>query len=58
MLMLTVFMPHGFGHDSPGLTRADGRGASDTKLQTRYRLDPVSGGAGMRVNFVRLVREA
>jgi thiosulfate reductase/polysulfide reductase chain A len=50
-----VFMVHGFGQDSPGLTNAHGRGASDTKLQTRYALDPISGGAGMRVNFVRLV---
>ena len=53
-----VYMVHGFGHDSPGLTRAHGRGASDTRLQTRYALDPISGGAGLRVNFVRLVREA
>jgi len=52
-----VFMVHGFGHASAGLTNADGRGASDTKLQTRYRLDPISGGAGMRVNFVRLMRD-
>ncbi|MGI9648363.1 MAG: molybdopterin-dependent oxidoreductase [Acidimicrobiia bacterium] len=52
-----VFMVHGFGQQSAGLTRANGRGASDTRLQTRYRLDPVSGGAGMRVNFVRLLKE-
>ena len=52
-----VFMAHGFGHDSPGLTNAHGKGASDTKLQTRYKLDPISGGAGMRVNFVRLDKE-
>ncbi|MFP4634733.1 MAG: molybdopterin-dependent oxidoreductase, partial [Nitriliruptoraceae bacterium] len=52
-----VFMVHGFGHDSEGLSQANGRGASDTKLQTRYALDPVSGGAGMRVNFVRIGRE-
>lgn len=52
-----VFMAHGFGHDAPGLTRANGRGASDTKLQSRYKLDPISGGAGMRVNFVRLDKE-
>jgi thiosulfate reductase/polysulfide reductase chain A len=52
-----VFMAHGFGHKSEGLTRANGKGASDTKLQTRYKLDPISGGAGMRVNFVRLDKE-
>ena len=52
-----VFMVHGFGQQSPGLSLANGRGASDTKLQTRYKLDPISGGAGMRVNFVKLVKE-
>ncbi len=53
-----VFMAHGFGQQAPGLTRANGKGASDTQLQTRYVLDPISGGAGMRVNFVRIVKEA
>lgn len=52
-----VFMPHGFGHNAPGLTRANGVGASDTALQTRYALDPISGGAGMRVNFVKILKE-
>jgi thiosulfate reductase/polysulfide reductase chain A len=52
-----VFMPHGFGHKAPGLTRVNGVGASDTELQTRYALDPISGGAGMRVNFVRILTE-
>jgi len=51
-----VYTVHGFGHDAPGLTRAHRRGVSDAALQTRYALDPISGGAGMRVNFVRLVR--
>jgi thiosulfate reductase/polysulfide reductase chain A len=53
-----VYMVHGFGHDAPGMQRAHKRGASDTALQTHYALDPVSGGAGMRVNFVKLVKEA
>jgi thiosulfate reductase/polysulfide reductase chain A len=52
-----VFMPHGFGQKSEGLSRANGRGASDTELQTRYALDPISGGAGMRINFVKIVKE-
>ncbi|MCB0074125.1 MAG: hypothetical protein KDE20_21820, partial [Caldilineaceae bacterium] len=51
-----VFMAHGFGQDSRGLTRANGKGASDAKLISRYKLDPISGGAGMRVNFVRIVK--
>jgi thiosulfate reductase / polysulfide reductase chain A len=53
-----VYMVHGFGHDAPGMKRAHKRGASDAALETRYALDPVSGGAGMRVNFVKLVKEA
>ena len=52
-----VYMVHGFGHRSPGLRRAHGRGASDAALMTRYALDPISGGAGMRVNFVTIERE-
>jgi len=53
-----VFMVHGFGHDTPGMKRAHKRGASDAMLQTKYKLDPISGGAGLRVNFVKLVKEA
>lgn len=53
-----VYIVHGFGHDAPGLKRANKRGASDAELQTRYALDPISGGAGLRVNFVKLVAAA
>lgn len=49
-----VYMVHGFGQEAPGLTNANGKGASDNKLTTRYKLDPISGGAGMRINFVRI----
>jgi thiosulfate reductase/polysulfide reductase chain A len=50
-----VYIVHGFGHKSPLMRLANGRGASDTHLQSRYTLDPVSGGAGLRNNFVKLV---
>jgi thiosulfate reductase / polysulfide reductase chain A len=53
-----VYLVHGFGHNAPGLTNAHGKGASDAALATRYKLDPIAGSAGMRVNFVRLVKEA
>jgi thiosulfate reductase/polysulfide reductase chain A len=53
-----VYIVHGFGHNAPELSLADGKGASDACLQTRYALDPICGGAGLRVNFVRLVKEA
>ena len=37
-----------------GLRYAHGRGASDAALTTRYKVDPIMGGTGMNVNFVRV----
>ncbi len=51
-----VYLVHGYGHDARGLTFARGRGASDSELTTRYKVDPIMGGTGMNVNFVRLER--
>jgi thiosulfate reductase/polysulfide reductase chain A len=51
-----IYMVHGFGHESPRLRRAYHKGASDTELMTRVQIDPVMGGTGMRVNFVRVLR--
>jgi len=51
-----VYMVHGFGQGSRRLRRAFGRGASDTGLMTRVEVDPIMGGTGMRVNFVRVLR--
>jgi thiosulfate reductase/polysulfide reductase chain A len=34
---------------------ANDRGASETALQTHYTLDRISGGAGLRNNFVTIV---
>jgi thiosulfate reductase/polysulfide reductase chain A len=53
-----AFMVHGFGQRSPALRRAFGRGASDTELMTRVAVDPLMGGTGMRVNFVRPLKDA
>jgi len=47
-----VYMVHGFGHTAKRLTRALGKGASDSQLITRYETDPLMGGTGMNVNFV------
>jgi thiosulfate reductase/polysulfide reductase chain A len=49
-----VYMVHGYGHDSKGLKFAYKRGASDSALITRYKVDPIMGGTGMNVNFVRI----
>lgn len=48
----SIYMVHGFGHSRKQLSRAYGRGASDTQLITRVMLDPIMGGTGMRGNFV------
>ncbi len=49
-----VYMVHGYGHTSKGLRFARGRGASDSVLCTRPRIDPAMGGTGMNTNFVRI----
>jgi thiosulfate reductase/polysulfide reductase chain A len=51
-----VFLVHGWGQTAKGLKYAHGRGASDAALTTRYKTDPIMGGTGMNVNFVRLER--
>ncbi|MFC2131745.1 molybdopterin-dependent oxidoreductase, partial [Bacteroidota bacterium] len=47
-----VYMVHGFGHRSKALKGAYMKGASDSKLITKYNVDPIMGGTGMNVNFV------
>ena len=49
-----VYMVHGYGHSAKGMRFARGRGASDTELVTRFKTDPIMGGTGMNVNFVRI----
>jgi thiosulfate reductase/polysulfide reductase chain A len=52
-----VYMVHGFASSSKGLRNAYGKGADDQGLITRYAIDPICGSTGMRVNFVKVVRE-
>lgn len=51
-----VYMVHGFGHEAKGLKFARGRGADDTVLTTKVKVDPVMGGTGLSVNFVTIER--
>ena len=53
-----VYMVHGYGHNSKGLKFARNRGASDSRLVTRYKTDPIMGGTGMNVNFVSIEKVA
>ncbi|RME26073.1 MAG: nitrate reductase [Deltaproteobacteria bacterium] len=49
-----VYIVHGFGQKAKGLHFARNRGISDTRLITKTRIDPVMGGTGLNVNFVRI----
>ena len=53
-----VYMVHGFDSSSKELRLAYGKGADDQGLVTRYAIDPICGSTGMRVNFVKVEREA
>jgi thiosulfate reductase/polysulfide reductase chain A len=48
----SVYIVHGFGHADHRLSRAYGKGASDSELITRVLTDPIMGGTGMRGNFI------
>ena len=50
----SVYMYHGFGHNNKKLSRAHGKGISDTDMITRIKVDPLMGGTGMRGNFVKI----
>ncbi len=50
----TVYTVHGFGHRAPGLRQTCCTGGSDTDVIDDYAVDPISGGTGMRVQFVRV----
>jgi thiosulfate reductase/polysulfide reductase chain A len=51
-----VFLPHGFGGNDRGLLNYTRRNVSDNNLISKYTVDPISGGTGLRVNFVRLIK--
>ena len=51
-----VYLVHGWGQGAKRLRYAFGRGASDSELITRYKVDPIMGGTGMNVNFIQIER--
>lgn len=53
----SVYMYHGFGHNNKKLSRAFGKGASDTEMITQVSIDPLMGGTGLRGNFVKILVE-
>ncbi|GAB2779553.1 molybdopterin-containing oxidoreductase family protein [Salinimicrobium soli] len=53
----SVYMYHGFGHNNKKLSRAYGKGVSDTELISQTVIDPLMGGTGLRGNFVSILTE-
>ena len=61
----SVFLPHGFGNKGriwvngkkEEMSRTYGRGISDSEMVYRIQKDPVTGGTGMRNNFVTILTE-
>ncbi|MGV6845152.1 MAG: molybdopterin-containing oxidoreductase family protein [Lutibacter sp.] len=53
----SVYMYHGFGHNNKKLSRAFGKGISDTRMITKVAVDPLMGGTGLRGNFVKILTE-
>ncbi len=53
----SVYMVHGFGHSDKRLTKAFGKGASDSEMITNVPVDPIMGGTGLRGNFVTFLKE-
>ncbi len=51
-----AYMAHGFGSGAKRMRLAYRKGASDTSLMSQVKVDPLMGGTGMRVNFVRPVK--
>jgi len=53
----SVYMYHGFGHNNKKLSRAFGKGISDTHMISKVAVDPLMGGTGLRGNFVKILTE-
>ncbi len=53
-----VYMNHGFGVHSLGMSLANGQGIADDDLITHHAIDPIMGGTAMRGNFVKIVKGA
>ena len=51
-----VYMVHGFGREDKRLKASFRKGASDSRLLTRIKRDPLMGATGMNVNFVTLYK--
>ena len=52
-----AYLPHGFGGNDRGLLNYTRKNVSDNNLISKYTIDPISGGTGLRTNFVRIIKD-
>ncbi len=52
-----IFLAHGFGTFNSAMTVGYGKGIDDQSMNTRTVIEPETGCCGMRVNFVRIVKD-
>ncbi len=53
----SLYMVHGFGHRQKQMSTSYLKGADDTNLMSRVKIDPIMGGTGMRANFITFSME-
>ena len=52
-----IFLAHGYGSYNPAMTVGYEKGIDDNELNTKTVIEPETGCCGMRVNFVRIVKD-
>ncbi len=52
-----IYLAHGYGTDNPAMTVAHNQGIDDQSMNTRTVIEPETGCCGMRINFVRLIKD-
>ncbi len=52
-----LYIAHGFGTFNPAMTVGYGKGIDDNSLNTKAKIEGETGIGGMRINFVRIVKD-
>ncbi len=52
-----IYLAHGYGSYNPEMKSGFNKGIDDNELNTRTVIEPETGCCGMRINFVRLVKD-
>jgi thiosulfate reductase/polysulfide reductase chain A len=52
-----VYIAHGYGTYNPAMTVSYDKGIDDNSLNTKAKIEGETGVGGMRINFVRIVKD-